>query len=67
MITLTCNFYFVAALVPTCFSAVFFPGWYIAQTWYVRALFCLLIRHYDSTFRASTVDVARPLYQPEWL
>jgi hypothetical protein len=45
MIALTCDFHVVAACIAARFSAVFFPSCHIAETWYVCALFCLLIRH----------------------
>jgi hypothetical protein len=48
VIALTCIFQVLAARVPTCVATVFFSISYITKTWYVRAQFDLLIRHYNS-------------------
>jgi hypothetical protein len=47
MIALTRDFHVVATRITTRFSAVFFSARHIAKAWYVRALFRLLIRHYN--------------------
>jgi hypothetical protein len=75
MIALTGDFYVFASRVTTRFSTVFFSISHIAKTWYVRALFCLLIRHKKSSFRvppafhdhcsAATLDVPKFLHRPE--
>jgi hypothetical protein len=65
MIALTCDFYVFASRVTARFSTVFFSISHIAKTWYVRALFCLLIRHKKSgpfEFRPpSTITAAQRL------
>jgi hypothetical protein len=47
MVALTRDLHVVASRVTTRFSAEFFPTRHIAKTWYVRALFRLLICHYN--------------------
>ncbi len=66
MVALTCDFQIVTSRVPTRFSAVFFSIRCIAKAWDVRALFRLLIRHYNFILSSlssikkntATVDVA---------
>ena len=53
MIALTRDFYVFASRVTTRFSTVFVSISHIAKTWYVRALFCLLIRHKKSFLSSS--------------
>ncbi len=48
MVALTGDFHVFTSRVTTCFSAVLFSIRYIAEAWDVRALSCILIRHYDS-------------------
>jgi hypothetical protein len=50
MIALTRDFHVFASRVTTRFSAVFFSISHIAKAWYVRALFRLLIPHWNSSF-----------------
>jgi len=53
MAALTRDFYVFTSCVTTRFSAVFLVFGYIAKTWYVRALFGLLIRHQFFPFAHS--------------
>jgi hypothetical protein len=59
MVALTGDFHVFAACVTTLLSAKFFSIWYMAKTWYVRALFRILIRHYIRPFES------RPLLPSE--
>ncbi len=75
MVALTRDFDVVASRVTTRISAVLFPIAYIAKAWDVRALFRLLIRHYNSVlsrathfsdrYSTTTLDAPRSLYQAE--
>jgi hypothetical protein len=62
MVALTRDFEVFASRVTTGFSAVFFSIRYIAQARYVRALFSLLIHHYDSVLSISTdcMQISKP-------
>jgi hypothetical protein len=51
MVALTRNFHVVASRVTTRLSAVLFSIWHIAEAWYVRALFRLLIFHQQFSHR----------------
>jgi len=53
MVALTRDFHVFASRVTTRLSAILFPVWYIAEAWDVRALSCLLIRHYNSVLSRS--------------
>ena len=53
MVALTRDFHVFTSRVTTGFSAVFFSVGYIAKTWYVRAFFRFLIRHYNSVLSNS--------------
>lgn len=48
MVALTRDFHIVSAGIPAGFAAVFFSSGYVAQARDMRALFSLLICHYDS-------------------
>jgi hypothetical protein len=75
MVALTRDFDVFASRVTTRISAVLFPIAYIAKAWDVRALFRLLIRHYNSVLSRAThffdrdstasLDTPRSLYQLE--
>jgi hypothetical protein len=53
MVALTRNFDVLTSRVTASFSAVFFSAGYIAKIRHVRALFGLLIRHYNSVLSNS--------------
>src|SRR5271169_4083203 len=53
MVALTRDFDVFTSRVTASFSAVFFVAGHVAQTRDVRALFGLLIRHYDSVLSNS--------------
>ena len=59
MVALTRDFHVFTSRVSASFSAVFFSVAYIAKTWYVRALFGLLIRHCNSIL--SNSDLPAPI------
>jgi len=61
MVALTCDFHVFTSRVTTRLSAVFFSIGYIAKTWYVRAFFRLMIRHYDSVLSSSAHRFLRSL------
>src|ERR1700730_17784791 len=48
MVALTRYLHVFASRVTTRLSAILFSVWYCARAWDVRALSCLLIRHYNS-------------------
>jgi hypothetical protein len=55
MVALTRDFHILASRVTTRPSAILFSVCYIAEAWDVRALSCLLIRHYNSVLSGSLV------------
>jgi hypothetical protein len=74
VVALTRDFHVFASRVTTLLSAILFSVWYIAEAWDVRALSCLLIRHYNSVLSRSlihsqqaTLTWPRLLYQPQRL
>jgi hypothetical protein len=53
MVALTRDFHVFTSRVTADLSAVFFSARYTAKTWYARALFGLMIRHYYSVLSNS--------------